>query len=88
MRGTSRSCSTSQSRTRGCRCEAVYLRFANKPYASAISIFLFVTQTPTMQDELSKVNAKIKTGSEKIDKNSMDVDKLKVISTTPQASPV
>ncbi len=38
-----------------------------------------------MQDELSKVNAKIKTGSEIIDKNSRDVDKLKVTGIPPQA---
>ena len=39
-----------------------------------------------MQDELSKVKGKIKTGSEIIDKNSRDVDKLKVTGITSQAS--
>lgn len=39
-----------------------------------------------MQDELSRVNGKIKTGSEIIDKNSRDVDKLKVTGLASQPS--
>ncbi len=41
-----------------------------------------------MQDELSKVKGKIQTGSEIIDKNSRDVNKLKVTGIPPQALPV
>lgn len=40
-----------------------------------------------VQDELSKVNGKIKTGSEIIDKNSRDVDKLKVLELLACFSP-
>ncbi len=43
-----------------------------------------VTQHANVQDELSKVNAKIKTGSEIIDKSSRDMDKLKVRGLTPK----
>ena len=40
-----------------------------------------------VQDELSKVNGKIKTGSEIIDKNRRDVDKLEVLELLACFSP-
>ena len=74
-----RTCSTISPCKGSCLLLCHYYMLFQLHMISCVADIVIYQQGHDVQDELSKVNGKIKTGSEIIDKNSRDVDKLKVL---------